>query len=62
MKIMESYLSLLNNIKIFIPGIHKTSYGYLEVWSQMDKFDLSGNLIGTQILKQILTKILKLDL
>ena len=60
MKIMESYLSLLNNIKIFIPGIHRTSYGYLEVLSQIDKFDLSG--IGTQILKQILTKILKLDL
>jgi hypothetical protein len=51
MKIIESYLSLLNNINIFIPGIHRTS---------IDNFDLSG--IGTQILKQILTKILKLDL
>jgi hypothetical protein len=60
MKIIESYLSLLNNINIFFPGIHRTSYGYLKVWSQMDNFDLSG--IGTQILKQILTKILKLDL
>jgi hypothetical protein len=39
-------LPLRNNIKIFILGFHKTSYGHLKVWSKMDNFDLSG--IATQ--------------
>jgi hypothetical protein len=44
--ILESpNLPLSNKIKIFILGIHMTSYGHLKGWSKMDKFDLSG--IGT---------------
>jgi hypothetical protein len=39
-------LPLRNKTKIFILGIHKTSYGHLKVWSKMDKFDLFG--IATQ--------------
>jgi hypothetical protein len=39
-------LLLRNKIKIFILGIHRTSYGHLKGWSKMDKFDLSG--IGSQ--------------
>ena len=33
---------LPNKIKIFILGIHRTSWGHLKVWSKIDKFDLSG--------------------
>jgi len=45
--ILESPNLLLHGeIKIFIPDIHRTSYGHLKVWSKIDKIDLSG--IATQ--------------
>jgi hypothetical protein len=41
--ILESPNLLLHNeIKIFIPDIHRTSYRHLKEWSKIDKIDLSG--------------------
>jgi len=41
--ILESpHLLLHGEIKIFIPDIHRTSYGHLKVWSKIEKFDPSG--------------------